>query len=97
MRDHEDAKQELKSEKGWRHEPPKARAAEDPSAHRMDGYFVCDELAVLVHRMRELICHSQAHTDFAFLFSADDIFCELLETVERAWTTIEEIARGLKR
>jgi hypothetical protein len=63
----------------------------------MDGYFVCDELAVLVHRLRELICHSQAHTKFAFLSSADDVFCELLETIDRGWTTIEEIALGLER
>jgi hypothetical protein len=28
---------------------------EDPYLNRLDGYFVCDELAVLVHRLRELI------------------------------------------
>jgi hypothetical protein len=68
----------------------------DRFLRKMDGYFMCDELAVLVHRLRELICHSQAHTRIAFLSSADDILSELLETIEREWTTIEEIARGLK-
>lgn len=69
----------------------------DNYLQRMDGYLVCDELAVLIHRLRELICHSRSHTRFAFLTSADDIFSELLETMERTWTTIEEIADGLDR
>jgi hypothetical protein len=63
----------------------------------MDGYFVCDEVAVLVHRLRELICNSQAHTKMAFLSSADDIFSDLLETVDRGWTIIEQIAGELER
>ena len=70
-----------------------ASMLEDRFQRKMDGYFMCDELAILVHRLRELICHSQAHTRIAFLSSADDILSELLETIERGWTTIEEIAR----
>jgi hypothetical protein len=54
-------------------------------------------LAVLVHRLRELICNSQAHTKMAFLSSADDVFSDLLETVDRGWTTIEQIAGELER
>jgi hypothetical protein len=56
---------------------------EDNYLNRLDGYFVCDELAVLVHRLRELICHSRTHSSAAFLSSADDIYCDLLETIER--------------
>lgn len=73
------------------------KVPEERYVYRMDGYFVCDELAVLIHRLRELICHSQAHNKLAFLSSADDVFSELLETIERGWTTIEQIADGLER
>jgi hypothetical protein len=76
---------------------PAAKLPEEQYVRRMDGYFVCDELAVLTHRLRELICHSQSHSKLAFLSSADDVFSDLLETVDRGWTTIEEIAAGLKR
>lgn len=62
---------------------PKPRTPADSYVHRMDGYFICDEMAVLVHRLRELIGHSAAHTKIAFLSSADDVLCELLETVNR--------------
>ena len=54
---------------------------EDHYLNRMDGYFVCDELAVLVHRLRELICHSQTHSKPVFFSSADDIYCDFLETM----------------
>jgi hypothetical protein len=76
---------------------PNPAMPEDPHLNRMDGYFVCDELAVLVHRLRELICHSQKHATPVFLSSADDIYCDFLETMERGWTTIEDIAEGLER
>jgi len=69
---------------------------EDNYLNRMDGYFVCDDLAVLVHRLRELICHSQAHSRAAFLSSAADIYCDFLETMERGWDKVTNIAEGLK-
>jgi hypothetical protein len=75
----------------------KTRKPEDSYVHRMDGEFICDEMAIHIHGLRELICHSQVHTKMAFLSSADDVFCDLLETIERGWTAIEEIARGLER
>ena len=52
---------------------------------------------MIVHRMRERISNSRSHTKFAFLSSADDIFSDLLESVERAWENIEQIADGLDR
>jgi hypothetical protein len=73
------------------------RMSEDPCLHKMDGYFICDELAVLIHRLRELICRSDSHTRIAFLCSADDIFCDLLKTLDRGWTTIEGVAQALER
>jgi hypothetical protein len=39
---------------------------EDPYLNRMDGYFVCDELAVLVHRLRELICHRRIADRYSY-------------------------------
>jgi hypothetical protein len=72
-------------------------AAQEAYVHRMDAYFICDELAVLVHRLRELIGDSQAHSKMAFLSSADDVSSDLLETVENAWTTMEQIAGELER
>ena len=46
-----------------------------PRVNRLDAYFVGDEFAVLVHRMRELISNSRSHTKFAFLSSADLLAC----------------------
>jgi hypothetical protein len=76
---------------------PNANPGAEAYVRRMDGYFVCDELAVLIHRLRELISDSQTHNRMVFLTCADDIFSDLLETVDRGWTTIEEIAGGLDR
>lgn len=75
---------------------PNPTMPEDPYLNRMDGYFVCDELAVLVHRLRELIFHSQAHCSPVFLSSADDIYRDFLETMERGWDTITIIADGIE-
>ncbi len=69
---------------------------EDNYLNRLDAYFVCDELTVFVHRMRELICHSQAHSRAAFLSCADDICCDFLETMDRGWDTLTNISEGLK-
>ncbi len=63
---------------------------------RMDGYVVCDELAVLTHRLRELIGSSQEQAAQAFMCSANDIFADLVETLDRAWTIIEQIGDGLE-
>jgi hypothetical protein len=70
---------------------------EDPYVNRLDAYFVCDEFAVLVHRLRELICHSRQHSSAAFLLSADDIYSDLVETMERSWETLTTIAEALER
>lgn len=65
--------------------------------HRLEAHFLCDDLAMIVHRLRELISDSESHSRIVFLSSADDVICDLLETVDRGWTAIEEIAEDLKR
>ncbi len=74
----------------------KPTLAHEACVVQMDGYFVCDELAVLTHRLRELIGSSPEHTAHAFMCSANDIFADLVETLDRAWTIIEQIGDGLE-
>jgi hypothetical protein len=74
----------------------KPTAAQEMYVTKMDGYFICDEMAVIVHRLRELIGDSQEHTAYAFMSSANDIYCDLVEVMERGWTTLEAIAEGRK-
>jgi hypothetical protein len=62
----------------------------------MDGYFACDEIIVIVHRLRELIGESQEHSRMAFMYSANDIFSDLVESVDQAWTSVEQIGQGLE-
>jgi hypothetical protein len=69
----------------------KSTAAQQACVRRMDGYFICDEFAVIMHRPRELIGSSQEHSKIAFMRSANDLFCDLVETLDRGWTMIEEI------
>jgi hypothetical protein len=76
---------------GW-----EAKSAADAYVHRLDGEFLCDGLALIVQRLRELIHDSQSHSRVVFLSSADDIICDLLETVDGGWPAIEEIAGDLK-
>ena len=68
--------------------------ATERNVTRLDAYFVCDEFAVVVHRLRELISNSRSHTKFAFLSSADDIFNDVLESAERAWENMEQEMSG---
>ena len=74
----------------------KPAAAQEMYVTRMDAHFICDEFAVIVHRLRELIGDSQEHSAYAFMSSADDIYCDLVEVMERGWTTLEAIGEGLK-
>ncbi len=55
----------------------------------MGGYFICDELAVIIHRLRELIGNSQERSAYAFMFSANDIFLDLVETLDPGWAIME--------
>ena len=74
----------------------KPTAAQEACVQRLDAYFWCDEMAVVVHRLRELIGSSQEHSRYAFMSSANDIFADLVETLDRGWTMIEEIGEGLE-
>jgi hypothetical protein len=75
-------------------------SSEDAGAHdtngsdRPDASLACDELAVLVQRLRQLL-ESQAGGKAAFLSTADQVFTEFAETLDRAWTNIEGIAGEL--
>jgi hypothetical protein len=73
------------------------KTPEDNYLNRLDGYFVCDEFGVLVHQLRELICHSRQHSTAAFLSSADDIYSDLVEAMEGSWETLRTIAEALER
>jgi hypothetical protein len=72
------------------------KSAADAYVHRLDGEFLCDGLALIVQRLRELIHDSPSHSQMVFLSSADDIICDLLEAVDGGWPAIEEIAGDLK-
>jgi hypothetical protein len=72
------------------------KAAADAYVHRLEADLMCDELTATVHRLRELIRDSRSHSAVAFLSYADDIISDLLEVVDRGWTTIEEVAGDLR-
>ncbi len=48
-------------------------------------------MAVLTHRLRELIGNSQEHIKQAFMWLTNDLFADLVETLDRGWTIIEQI------
>ncbi len=73
----------------------KPTAVQEAYVQRLDAYFWCDDMAVVVHRLRELIGNSQEHTKQAFMWSANDLFADLVETLDHGWTMIEEIGEGL--
>ena len=68
----------------------------DAYIHRLEAEFLCDELAVIVNRLRELVRDSQRHRRTVFLSLTDDVICDLLESVDRGWPSIEEVAGDLK-
>jgi hypothetical protein len=75
---------------------PSTSPAADAYVHRLEADLLCDELIAIVNRLRELIRDSQQHRRTVFLSLADDAICDLLESVDRGWPTIEEVAGDLK-
>jgi hypothetical protein len=75
---------------------PSTRSTADPYIHRLEAEFLCEQLTAIVNRLRELIRDSQQHRRTVFLSLTDDLICDLLETVDRGWPSIEDIAGDLK-
>ncbi len=76
---------------------PGTNAVTNAYLHRLEADLMCDELVAIVNRLRELVRDSPSHRGTAFLSLADDAICDLLESVDRGWTTLEEIAEDLTR
>lgn len=67
----------------------------DPSPKRIDEQVPCDELATLVSRLRDVIQGADGYNQHAFLESCDELYCMMLETMEKSWEEITKLGQDL--
>jgi hypothetical protein len=56
---------------------------------------ICDELATAVCRLRDVIHGAETYNQRAFLESCDELYCMLLETMDKGWEEIVKLAQEL--
>jgi len=56
----------------------------------------CDELETLLKRLREVIRNASSYSQHAFLESCDELYCMVLESMDRSWDEIAKLAQRLR-
>ncbi len=57
----------------------------------------CDELETLVKQLRDVVRNVNSYGQHAFLESCDQLYCMVLETLDRSWEEITKLSEKLRR
>ena len=67
----------------------------DAPPKRTDEQTRCEKLATLVCRLRNVIQGADSYNQRAFLESCDELYCMMLETMDKSWEEINKLAQEL--